>query len=226
MRTILLFLCLGQLLPAFAQTPEADLRKVLELLTGSEQLYYENLFYYYESGETKPSDTLNGTFHRNGKQEYVQMGQTEVLDTGTRTVIVDHDERIVAVRQSTQTLPLDKMIDAEQMLGLVETRQLEVRYSDTKSPGLTLIVTDKQRPGETMEIRFDPMTTIVQQIKITGSDPFVDPLVEKAGQVTIEVRYVNVTTAPRPFGHTLGQYVVQKGDKYVPIGKCKGYTLM
>ncbi len=226
MRIVLINFMLFTFTLVTAQTAEQDLSKVLEPLLKGKHIYYENIYYYYEEGEKTPSDTLVGIFHRNGVQEYIKMGNVEILETGKLTVMADHEDRLVSVRQSAQSVSLNKMFDAKQLQSLVETKQMHVKYATGKEKNTALLVTDPDKPKEKMTIVYDPKTWAVEELTIVSRDIFTEPFETDVRYVTIVVKYKHFTTMLRPFGHSIGQYVQKKGDRYITTGKCKGYSVL
>lgn len=226
MRIILLSVLFANLSLLAAQTAEQDLQKVLDPLIKAKHIYYENMYYYYEEGEKTPSDTLIGIFHRDGVQEYVKMGDVEILETGKLTVMADHEDHVVSVRQSPQSVSLDNLIDAQKVKSLVETKQMRVQYASGKGTNTTLLVTDPDRPKEKMTIGYDPQTWVIREITFFVKDPFAAPYETNVGYITIVVKYQHFTTVSRQFDHSLGQYVQKKGNHYMTTGKCKGYSIL
>jgi hypothetical protein len=209
-----------------AQTAEQDLQKVLEPLLNARDLYFENQYLYYDEGHKTPSDTLDGVFQRNGAQEYARMGQLEVLDTGALTVTADHEDKVVSAQNSAAGRSLNELVNAEQLKGLLETREAKLQYAPGRGGWKAVSLTDPESPDDKMIIYFDPVNWTIKEASVTTDDPFADPYNGKVGKVTITVRYLNYTTAPKTFPYKVEQYVRKVGKQYVATGKCKGYRVI
>lgn len=148
----------------------------------------------------------------------------EMLETGRLTIMADHEDHVVAVRKSARAIALDKMFDTKALISLAETRQMQVQYANRSDHAI--LITDPEKPGEKMLVRYDREHMIIRELEITTADPLADPFEQKTGMVTILVLYKNVATTPVAFGHTVNQYVQKKGSSYTATGKCKGYILI
>jgi hypothetical protein len=204
------------------QTPEEDLNKVLQPLEDAPHLFYEATCYFFESGEKKPSDTLQIRLHRNGGREYRRIGRTEVLETPGLVVMADHDDRSVAVRSAEQEFTLPAALDIAALKKLTEGRQVRVKRT---APN-TLTITSPDRPNENMTIRYDARSWALREVAITAYDPFAAPYEAPAGLVRVVVEFARFTTAPEPFRHGVSEYVKKSGDRYAATGKCKGYSVL
>jgi hypothetical protein len=225
MRTVLLFFAALPLLKA--QTPEQDLSTLLEPLLHAKHIYYENTYYYYEEGASIPSDTFSAIFHRSGAREYVQLGNMEILETGNLTVVADHEERVVGIQKPVKSETINKLFDPRQLEVLVETRRVHLQYGAANDGNAVLLITDPDRPKEKMTIRYDPMARLIREVVLVVQDPYADPFGdEPPGQATIVARFARYTTAPQPFRHNLSEYIQKKGDRYIAVGKCKGYSVL
>lgn len=218
----LCFLCAN--LPA--QTAEQDLKKVLEPLINAKQLYFENQYLYYEEGGKTPSDTLDGVFHRNGAQQFVRMGQLEVLESETLIITADHEDRVVSAQYLASGSSLNELIDAEKLKGLVEAREAKIQYVSGKGAWKAISVIDPEQPDDRLIIQYDPSNWIIKEASVMTDDPFADPYSDKTGKVSIVVRYLNYSIAPKNFPYKAGQYVKKEGKRYVATGKCKGYRVI
>lgn len=227
MRLIFIVMCAALVcISMSAQTAEQDLQKVLEPLINEKQLYFENQYLYYEQGEKSPSDTLDGVFHRNGTQQFVRMGQLEVLEVGTLVVTADHEDRVVSAQNAASDGSVNELVDAEKLNGLLESREAKIQYGSGRGSWKAIILIDPERPDDKIIIQYDPANWVIKEASVTTDDPFADPYSEKTGKVTIVVRYLNYSTAPKVFPYKVGQYVRKEGKGYVATGKCKGYRVI
>ncbi len=208
-----------------AQTAEQDLQKVLNPLANAKQLYFENQYSFYDEGSKVPSDTLSGVFHRNGTQQYVRMGQLEVLEIGNFSVSADHEGRIVSTQNETSG-SLNELIDVEKLQGLLETREAKVEYVPGWGSLKAVSLIDPEKPDDKVIIQYDGVSWIIKEASITTDDPFANPYIEKVGKVTIVVRYLNYTTDPKSFPYKMEQYVRKEGKSYIAVGRCKGYRII
>lgn len=223
---ISLYLFLVACVPSWSQTAEQELYKVLDQLINTRQLYFENQYLYYEKGSKMPSDTLDGVFQRNGSSQFIQMGQLEVLEMGPLVVSADHEDRVVAAQSAEGQGNLNELVDAEKLKGLLDTREAKVQYVVGKGDPKAIAIIDPERPDDSLIIVYDPTGWVIKEATITTDDPFADPYIENVEKVTIVVRYLNFTTAPRAFPYKIEQYVRKEGSRFVGSGKCKGYRVI
>jgi len=205
-----------------AQTPEQDLKDLLHPLLNAPYIHYEITCLYYDVADTKPSDTLLALFQRSGQQEYRRIGQMEILKIKDFTVMADHDDRAVSIRQSTKAALLDQMFDARQLNDLTETRQIQVQRNTVD----ILTITSADKPKDKMTIWYDPKNRIIREVTIVARDPFAAPYETQVGLVKIVIRFDHFSTTIKPFSHSVSEYVKRTGDRYVAVGKCKGYSVL
>lgn len=209
-----------------AQTSELDLQKVLDPLANAPFLYFENEYLYFEEGQNSPSETLDGTFHRNGSQEYIRMGTTEILKSGKITIATDHEDRVVSAQVEGKQGAIGEMFDAEKLSELLTTRQAEVRFISDNGAIRTVQLIDPEKPADKVLIQYDPNTWAIREASVTTDDPDANPWENQAKKVTVVVRYLHYSTAAKAFPYKVENYVRKSGDQYVAHGKCKGYRVL
>lgn len=209
-----------------SQTAEQDLHNVLDKLINSHQLYFENQYLYYEKNSKTPSDTLDGVFHRNGSEQFIRMGQVEMLEADALIVTADHEDRVVSAQGAENEGNISELIDAQNLKGLLDSREAKVQYVPGKGNMKAVSITDPERPDDTLIILYDPAGWTIREAKLTTDDPFADPYSEEIQKVTIIVRYLNFTTSPKAFPYKTGQYVRKEGTRFIGSGKCKGYRVI
>jgi hypothetical protein len=227
MRLPFVWLCLWHactLLPA--QTPELDLQKVLNPLINAKYLYFENQYLYFEAGNPVPVETEEGVFHRNGAQQFVRMGQTEVLKSGSLTVSVDHEDRMVSAQVETIPGSLNELIDADKIKGLIQSRTAKTMYVPGQGSWKAISIIDPDKPEDQLIVQYDPSGWIIKEVAITTKDPDANPWDAKIKNVTIVVRYLNYSTFPKFFPYKVESYVRKEKERYVATGKCKGYDVL
>jgi hypothetical protein len=222
---IILQLCfLTVLMPA--QTSELDLQKVLAPLANAPFLYFENEYLYFEADQKVPSEMLVGVFHRNGSQEFIRMGTTEVLKSGKLVVATDHEDRVVAARMDTKEPAGSDFFDVEKLAELLTTRLAEVKFISQNGNVRTVEVIDPERPEDKMLIQYDINTWVIKEASITTDDPNANPWENRAKKVTVVVRYLNYSAVAKAFPYKVEQYIRKSGEQYVAHGKCKGYRVL
>ena len=226
MRLLFVLSCLCISTSLSAQTAEQDLQKVLAPLINAKQLYFENEYFYYEEGEKSPSDKLAGVFHRNGNQQFVRMGQLEVLEMDSLTITADHTDRVVSAQTAASGGVLPELVDVEKIKNLLESHEARVQYTSGKGIWKAIILIDTEKPDDTVVIQYDPKDWVIKEATVTAPDPFANPLEEKIKQVTVVVHYLNYSTTPKKFPYQVEQYVKKVGKRYVATGKCKGYRVI
>lgn len=206
-----------------AQSAEQDLQKVLEPLANGKYLYFENQYLYYEQGSISASDTLESVFHRNGTQQFARMGQLEMLVLDDLTITADHEDRVVSAQRAAPNGSLNELVDAKKLKGLLDSREATVEYASGRGSLKGVALIDPEKPGDKMIILYDPAIWAIKEASMTTDDPFADPSTENIGKVTIVIKYLNYSTAPKVFPYKMQQYVRKEGKRYIAAGKCKGY---
>lgn len=209
-----------------AQSAEQDLHKVLEPLANGKYLYFENQYLYYDEGDKPPSDTLDGRFHRNGTQQFARMGQLEMLVVGDLMITADHEDRVVSAQSAAPSGSVNEWVDAKKWKELLDSREATVQYAAGRGTLKVIVLTDPEKPGDKVTILYDPTTWAIKESSMSTDDPFADPYTENIGKVTVVVKYLNYSTAPKAFPYKMEQYVRKEGKRYVAAGKCKGYRVI
>lgn len=206
------------------QDAKQDMEKVINLLLGSEHLYYQGRILSFEKGQRIPSDSLETVFQRKGRDIYAVIGQVDILIMDGLNMTVDHESRTVMVQKTAVDAP-PIMKAGMGMTDLFDLSQASVRYLRSTGPFKLAKIVDPRRPNDEVVVRYDPADWSLKEVSITTTDPFTDPAAEKPEPVTVVIRYTKYSAKAVKFPHKMGQYVVKKGGKYVPAGKCKGYSI-
>jgi hypothetical protein len=221
---LICFCCVSNHL--FSQTADLDLVKILQPLQSSQYLYFENKYLYFEGNSSSPEESLDGVFHRNGTQEFIRMGEIEVLKTDGFYVAADHEEKVVSATKEPLANSLNGLLEPNKLQELIETREAQAHYVPGNGSTMAISVTDPYKPNEKLVIYYEPFNWLIKEAHLTTEDPFENPWEQGAKKITIVVTYSNISTAAKPFPHKLNTYVRKAGGVFTASGKCKGYRVM
>jgi hypothetical protein len=208
-----------------AQTALDKAKKIFSVFEKGNQLYIEANMMRYEKGNREPTDTLSYVFHKNRDKCYFKFGDIELITEGGSTIAVDHENHLISITKSQRDMAINQFFDPKSISSLLLIKNVQVNELNIgNQAGLKLTAPDI--PSQSLLVRYDPHNWQLQEINVTGPDPFPSDQNKKPEIVTIAILYKKISSLEIAFKHNTSEFILHKGGKYIPSRKCHGYEVL